>query len=88
MSRDGFEAPGICCYCGWECNPASQACGTCARDVTMFMIGMKRLRYDLIPKVLDVPNCTAREARSLRLKRRNGEATDMELAILEKYEQK
>ena len=88
MSRDGLEPPGICCYCDGECNPASQSCGMCARDVTMFMIGMKSLRRDLIPNVLDVPDCTSNEARELRLKRRNNEISNMEEAILEKYERK
>lgn len=32
---------GICCICGDGCNPHSQSCGRCARDLTMFMIGMK-----------------------------------------------
>lgn len=22
----------VCCYCGSECNPASQCCGSCARS--------------------------------------------------------
>jgi hypothetical protein len=82
------EKPGICCWCGWECNPMSQSCGTCARDVTMGMIGMKPLRKDLIPKLFPIPDCTANEARGLRLKRRNAELSLLEEAILEKYEQK
>jgi len=39
---------GICCYCNGECNPHSQACGECSRNVTMFSIGMKPL-----PKYLE-----------------------------------
>lgn len=27
-----FE-PGTCCFCGNECNPASQACGACPRNL-------------------------------------------------------
>lgn len=25
---------GTCCYCGFECNPNSQACGSCMRSCT------------------------------------------------------
>jgi hypothetical protein len=42
MSRDGTEPPGKCMYCGWECNPASQACGVCMRDANMYSLGMKK----------------------------------------------
>lgn len=30
---------GVCCFCGWECNPLSQACGSCTRNGLMFMSG-------------------------------------------------
>ena len=26
---------GKCCYCGEECNPASQSCGSCARKYSI-----------------------------------------------------
>jgi hypothetical protein len=27
---------GICCFCGNECNPCSQSCGRCARQLSFF----------------------------------------------------
>lgn len=30
---------GKCCYCQNDCNPASQACGSCARKITMRSLG-------------------------------------------------
>lgn len=32
---------GQCCFCQGECNPCSQSCGRCARDMTMQMLGWK-----------------------------------------------
>jgi len=32
---------GICCVCHGDCNPCSQACGRCARDMTMQALGWK-----------------------------------------------
>jgi len=32
---------GQCCFCQGECNPCSQACGRCARDLTMQILGWK-----------------------------------------------
>ena len=32
---------GRCCFCQGECNPCSQSCGRCARDMTMQMLGWK-----------------------------------------------
>ena len=29
---------GKCCFCGGDCNPCSQACGRCARDLTYHCI--------------------------------------------------
>lgn len=31
----------ICCFCGEHCNPCSQSCGRCAREMTMKMLGWK-----------------------------------------------
>ena len=31
---------GICCYCGLECNPLSQACGYCNRGISGTVIGI------------------------------------------------
>lgn len=36
------EEKGVCCFCGFECNPASQSCGTCAREVSGYSIGIRR----------------------------------------------
>ncbi len=30
---------GTCCFCGGECNAASQDCGTCARRLTGWALG-------------------------------------------------
>jgi hypothetical protein len=31
---------GTCCYCGDECNPQSQQCGSCARGLSGAAIGL------------------------------------------------
>ena len=28
-----------CCICGFECNPSSQSCGSCAREVSAYSLG-------------------------------------------------
>ena len=38
---DTEDEYGTCCLCGDYCNPMSQSCGRCARDLTMTAIGMK-----------------------------------------------
>lgn len=35
------EVRGACCFCGYECNPCSQACGACARSATGYTLGWK-----------------------------------------------
>ncbi len=35
------EVHGTCCFCGYECNPCSQACGSCARSATAYTLGWK-----------------------------------------------
>lgn len=35
------ETLGKCCYCFGECNYLSQACGRCARDLTLHSVGVK-----------------------------------------------
>lgn len=35
------DARGTCCFCGHECNPCSQACGSCARSATMDALGWR-----------------------------------------------
>lgn len=39
---------GVCYYCGWECNPSSQACGACMREASMYGAGMKTAVPDYI----------------------------------------
>ena len=41
MSDNQKEPRGVCYICNGDCNPCSQTCGSCARDLTMVMIGMK-----------------------------------------------
>jgi len=41
MSNNQKEPRGVCYICNGDCNPCSQTCGSCARDLTMVMIGMK-----------------------------------------------
>lgn len=31
---------GTCCFCGFECNPSSQSCGSCARGISGVAIGL------------------------------------------------
>lgn len=31
---------GICCFCGFECNPLSQSCGSCARGISGIALGI------------------------------------------------
>ena len=50
MSDKKIVGVGICQYCKMECNPASQACGYCMREVNMRSLGMKR---DLPPWIED-----------------------------------
>lgn len=33
-----------CCICGYECNPCSQTCGVCARELTMSLFMVKETR--------------------------------------------
>lgn len=55
-SSDEFEYEiGKCCFCGDECNPDSQSCGSCARDMTMMSMGWntkntKKIKYTPIQK--------------------------------------
>ena len=35
------EVRGTCCFCGYECNPCSQACGSCARSATAYALGWR-----------------------------------------------
>jgi hypothetical protein len=38
---DTTDEYGTCCFCGDYCNPCSQSCGRCAREITMQAIGWK-----------------------------------------------
>lgn len=40
-SRESSPEYGECCFCGEPCNPCSQSCGRCAREITMESIGWK-----------------------------------------------
>jgi hypothetical protein len=31
-----------CCFCGTECNPASQTCGRCPREIGGWILGYKK----------------------------------------------
>ena len=37
---------GTCYVCSYECNPASQTCGICARNMTMSALG-----WDVQPRI-------------------------------------
>lgn len=39
--QPSFPEYGKCCFCQGECNPCSQSCGRCARNMTMEMLGWK-----------------------------------------------
>lgn len=34
---------GKCCFCKKKCNPLSQSCGKCAREMTMASFGRKKI---------------------------------------------
>lgn len=34
---------GTCCFCGYECNPCSQSCGSCVRSITGSSFGWNEL---------------------------------------------
>jgi len=40
-----YEGIGTCYMCGFECNPCSQTCGMCARNMTMSALG-----WDVCPR--------------------------------------
>lgn len=45
---------GNCCFCGEECNPASQSCGRCSRTLTGFSLGWNPLPdhlHHVYPKI-------------------------------------
>lgn len=33
---------GTCCFCGGECNPSSQACGRCPREIGGWLLGFRK----------------------------------------------
>ena len=39
-SIDLLELPGKCCFCGDECNPLSQSCGSCSRGISGAVFGL------------------------------------------------
>lgn len=42
---DPLDLPGICCFCGYECNPLSQSCGSCARCISGAAFGIPVPEY-------------------------------------------
>jgi hypothetical protein len=36
------EAVGTCCFCAGDCNPMSQSCGRCARNMTTWLFGIPK----------------------------------------------
>lgn len=45
--EDLSEEYGNCCFCNGPCNPMSQACGSCARDVTGYSLGWRKEKPQL-----------------------------------------
>ena len=43
MNTDNLEPnvweDGVCCFCSGPCNPLSQSCGTCSRQITGWSVG-------------------------------------------------
>lgn len=39
-NKTEFSDIGTCCFCGFECNPLSQSCGSCARGISGAAIGL------------------------------------------------
>jgi hypothetical protein len=48
------ELKGSCCFCNEECNPCSQSCGRCARQMTGWAIGMNTNKFVLKPTLEDL----------------------------------
>ena len=44
---DCMEEYGKCCFCNGPCNPQSQSCGSCARDVTGYALGWLKEKPEL-----------------------------------------
>lgn len=40
---------GRCCFCGDDCNPDSQSCGGCARDMVMTSMGWNKKKVKNTP---------------------------------------
>lgn len=39
-NKTEFFDVGTCCFCGFECNPLSQSCGSCTRGISGAAIGL------------------------------------------------
>ena len=48
---------GECCFCKGDCNPLNQSCGSCARSMTGFSIGINKLPIHLRHVYSDRKNC-------------------------------
>lgn len=42
-----MEEYGTCCFCNEYCNPLSQSCGRCSRNITGFELGWNPLNRNL-----------------------------------------
>jgi hypothetical protein len=48
MSQSSYSMDiGTCCFCGDECNPCSQSCGSCTRSLSGFSLGWNPLPLHL-----------------------------------------
>jgi hypothetical protein len=48
---------GICCFCGFACNPLSQSCGTCVRNINGHYMGLNSgLNSILISNIINEKN--------------------------------
>lgn len=51
---DKNQTEGICCFCGFDCNPMSQSCGSCMRGISGAAIGLPVPSY--LKKIVYVKN--------------------------------
>lgn len=53
MSDSDNEYYGKCCFCDCPCNPASQACGSCARGLNTFYLDYPKTMEKISNKYSD-----------------------------------
>lgn len=56
MSQSYDMDIGICCFCGDECNPCSQSCGSCSRIISGFTLGWNSLPISIYEKSITNEN--------------------------------